>query len=313
MNARSPRILLALLALLLPSGAVSAALVAVPGTLVKLDPPPGFTLMERYPGFESRAKNASIMVSELPGSASEVRRGMTKENLAGRGMILMSSQSVRVNGQSALLLQVSQRAAGMDFLKWMLVAGNEKKSVMIVGSFPKASPALGPAIRQALLSATWNASPAAATFEGLTFRVDPAPKLKLAGRVGNLVLFSESGKIEPSDSTQAMLIIGSSYAEATITDVEAFARMRAGKTTRIGPLRNILGRTVTTDGLMGYELTARTNDAQSGKDLQMYQLVLADKTTYYLAQGFVTPQRAGVILPQFRLVTGSFRRVPPTK
>ena len=127
------------------------------------------------------------------------------------------------------------------------------------------------------------------------------------------VLFSESGKIEPSDSTQAMLIMGSSFAEVTITDVEAFARMRAGKTTRIGPLRNIQGRTVTTDGLMGYELTARTNDAQSGKDLDMYQLILADKTTYYLAQGFVTPQRAPVILPQFRLITGSFRRVRPTR
>ena len=302
-----------LLALFLLSSPVAAAPVPVPGTQVKVDPPVGFTLMERFPGFENRAKTASIMVSELPGSASEVRRGMTRENLAGRGMTLLSSQTVRANGQSALLLHVSQRAAGMEFLKWMLVAGNEKKSVMIVGSFPKASAALSLPIKQALLSATWSASETAATFAGLTFRVDPAPRLKLAGRVGNLVMFSESGKIQPSDSTQAMLIIGSSFAEVTITDVEAFARARAAKTTRIGPLRNVQGRTVTTDGLMGYELVARTNDLQSGKELRMYQLILADRTTYYLAQGFVTPERAPVVLPQFRLVTGSFRRVPATR
>jgi hypothetical protein len=285
----------------------------VTGTLVDLDPPPGFTRMERYPGFENRAKEASIMVSELPGSTAEVRKGMTRENLAGRGMILLTTQTVVAGGKSALLLQVSQRAAGREFLKWMLVTGDTKKSVMIVGSFPKASPALSAPIKRALLSAKWSPSGPSSNFDGLTFRVDPAPKLKLGGRVGNLLVFSESGKIEPSNTTEAMLIVGSSYAEASVTDVEAFAKERASKTTRIGPLKIIEGRSVTTDGLPGYEIVANTYDLKSSQDIRMYQLVLADKTTYYLAQGFVTPQRAAAVLPQFRLVTGSFRRVRPTR
>jgi len=303
-------LILALLALPALAGAVPAR---VPGTLVDLDPPPGFTLMERYPGFENRAKEASIMVSELPGSAVEVRKGMTRENLAGRGMTLISTQTVMVAGKSALLLNVSQRAAGRNFLKWMLVAGDAKKSVMVVGSFPKESPALSLPIKRAVLSTKWSPSGPSSSFEGLTFRVDPAPKLKLGGRVGNLLVFSESGKIEPNNTTEAMLIVGSSYTEATVTDVEAFAKERASKTTRIGPLKIIEGRTVTTDGLPGYEIVANTYDLKSSKDIRMYQLVLADKTTYYLAQGFVTPERAAAVLPQFRLVTGSFRRVRPTR
>jgi hypothetical protein len=40
----------------------------------------------------------------------------------------------------------------------------------------------------------------------------------------------------------------------------------------------------------------------------MYQLVLVEQRTYYLAQGFVSADRAHLMLPQFRLVTGSFQR-----
>ena len=280
---------------------------------MSIDPPPGFALMDRLPGFEYPAQRATIMVSELPGSAVEVRRGMTRENLAARGMTLITSQTVRAAGGSALLLLVAQRAGGVDFQKWMLVAGDSKRSVVVVGAYPKNITTLSLPIKRALLSAAWKAPGASSSQEGLTFRVTPTPRLKLAGRVGNMLLFSESGTTQPNDSTEAMLIMGSSYAESPITNVEAFARARASKTTRIGPLREIQGRALTLDGLPGYELVARTNDTQSGRELRMYQLVLADRTTYYLAQGFVTPQRAPLLVAQFRQVTGSFRRVRPTR
>src|SRR5678809_379191 len=108
-----------------------------------------------------------------------------------------------------------------------------------------------------------------------------------------------------------MLIMGASYLNAPIQNVEEFARARATQTRRIGPLRQILGKAITRDGLPGYELTAHTSDTQSGRELRLYQLLLVDRTTYYLAQGFVTPERAAPVLAQFRLVTGSFRRVGP--
>jgi hypothetical protein len=306
-------LLTALLLLAAAASPARAVPTTVPGTLVKLDPPPGFTLMDRLPGFEYPARRATIMVSELPGSAMEVRRGMTRENLAARGMTLIASESVRAAGGSGLLLQVVQRAGGVEFQKWMLVAGDSKKSVMVVGAFPRNISDLSLPIRRAVLSATWSAPGSSTSQEGLTFRVNPTPALKLAGRVGNLLLFSESGSMQPKDSTEAMLIVGSSFAESPITNVEAFARMRASKTTRIGPLQEIQGRPLSVDGLLGYELVARTNDTQSGRELRMYQLVLADRTTYYLAQGFMTPARAPHLVAQFRLVMGSFRRVRPTK
>src|SRR4051812_2778654 len=108
----------ALLLSLTLATAASAKPTPVPGTLVTLDPPPGFMLMDRLPGFEYPARRSTILVSELPGSALEVRRGMTRESLAARGMTLIASQTVRTASGSALLLQLSQRAGGVDFQKW---------------------------------------------------------------------------------------------------------------------------------------------------------------------------------------------------
>ena len=45
----------------------------------------------------------------------------------------------------------------------------------------------------------------------------------------------------------------------------------------------------------------------------MYQLVLVDKTTYYLAQGFVSAERGPAVVAQFRQVTRSFRRLNPPR
>jgi len=41
--------------------------------------------------------------------------------------------------------------------------------------------------------------------------------------------------------------------------------------------------------------------------------VLVDKTTYYLAQGFVSADRGPAVVERFRQVTGSFRRLHPPR
>lgn len=166
-----------------------AAPVRVAGTRVSLDPPRGFVKAQRYPGFERADKKASIMVTELPGPAKDMQKGMTKEMLAGRGVTLIRSQTVRIE------------------------------------------------------------------------------------------------------------------------NVESFAKDRASKTSQVGPLRNAVGREVTVDGLRGYELIAEGDEVKSGRAVRMYQLILADGLTYYIAQGFVAADRPADVMDLFRKVTGSFRKV----
>jgi hypothetical protein len=287
--------------------------VRVPGTTVTLVPPAGFTPADRFPGFQRVDMSASIVVSELPGPAETMQKGMTRETLASRGMTLIRSETVKASGKDALLIHVSQSVDGKEYLKWMLIAGDEKKLVMIVGTFPKEASELSLSIKRAILSASWSSLTKTPTNEGLTFRIFPTATLKRAGRVANMLVFNESGKMGPGDATQAVLVVGSSISDASIENVEKFARERATKTSQVGPLRNIEGRELTTDGLPGYELVAEATDRKTGREVRMYQLILADQTTYYIAQGFVAASRGPAIVDQFRKVTGSFRRLRPPR
>ena len=67
------------------------------------------------------------------------------------------------------------------------------------------------------------------------------------------------------------------------------------------------------DGLRGYELTAEGDEVKSGRTVRMYQLILADGLTYYIAQGFAAADRPANVVEQFRKVTGSFRRTRATR
>ena len=54
---------------------------------------------------------------------------------------------------------------------------------------------------------------------------------------------------------------------------------------------------------------AEGDEVKSGRAVRMYQLILADGLTYYIAQGFVAADRPADVMDLFRKVTGSFRKV----
>ncbi len=53
---------------------VFAQAVRVTGTTVTMEPPAGFSPAARFPGFERQDVQASIMVTEMPGPASEMKQ-----------------------------------------------------------------------------------------------------------------------------------------------------------------------------------------------------------------------------------------------
>ena len=50
-------------------------------------------------------------------------------------------------------------------------------------------------MKQSLLTASWGSHASSSPFEGLPFRVTPTARLKLAKRVSNMLMFTESGTI----------------------------------------------------------------------------------------------------------------------
>ena len=180
---------------------------------------------------------------------------------------------------------------------------------MIVGTFPKsAGEEVGAAIRTALLSASLAAAAPSDPFEGLLFRITPTQALKIADRVSNMLILTESGKMGTLGPGEPVYIVGSSISPSVIGDLKAFSEARARKTEQIQDLENLSGREITLGGLAAYELQADAKDVKSGTPIRLYQVIArSDAGGYFIVQGLVGTDRAAGMLPEFRRVTESFR------
>jgi len=297
-----------LLALSHPPAAFQAS--RVPGSSVTLEPPPGFTASSRFGGFERADVQASIMVTEVPGPFASVTGGLNARGLAARGMTLISSARREVDGKEGLLLQVSQASNGVEFLKWMLAAGDAKQTTMIVATFPKsAAEDLSEAMRTAVLSARWTQRSSPDPFEGLPFRITPTATLKIAGRMNNLLVLSETGSMQPQGPNAALFIVGSSVSPVQIDDLATYAETRAKQTKQMRDIRVSRQGSVTIAGTAAHELVAEGTDASTGRAVTLYQVLLPEAGGYVLMQGLVASRRATAMIPEFRRAAQSFSRV----
>ena len=281
----------------------------VTGTSVALAPPAGFVPSSRFPGFERADLQASVMVTEIPGPVADVSRGMTAASLATRGMTLISSTRQVVDGRQALLLKVSQPANGMTVHKWMIVSGDARTTVMIVGTFPNEyEPQIGDAVKDSLLTARWTVTAAPDHFEGLSFRVSPTTSLKIAGRMSNTLMLTESGRMGPQGPTAALFVVGTSLAPVDLSDLKAFATMRASQTKQLKGVRVSEQGATTIGNEAAYELVAEGRDIATGRLVTLYQVVVPDPQGYVLMQGMVASTRAATMVPEFRKAAQTFRR-----
>jgi len=297
-------------AILLQVSPVGAQPIRVTGTSVALAPPAGFVPSSRFPGFERADLQSSVMVTEIPGPVADVSRGMTADGLATRGMTLISSTRELVDGRQALLLKVSQAASGMTVHKWMIVSGDARKTVMIVGTFPKDyEPQIGDAMKDSLLTARWAVAAAPPDhFEGLSFRVSPTTSLKIAGRMSNMLMLTESGRMGPQGPSAALFVVGTSLAPVDLSDLKGFATSRASQTKQLKGLRVSEQGATAIGNEAAYELVAEGTDISTGRLVTLYQVVLPDPQGYVLMQGMVASTRAAAMVPEFRKAAQTFRR-----
>lgn len=290
-----------------------AAAASVPGTGVELQPPEGFTASQRFPGFEHPAQGASIVVSAMPAGYAELRAAFTREGLASRGMQLLDAKDVRAAGAQAYLAHVSQHAAGIEFRKWMLLAPRAGESVLVVGTFPRTAPAaFSEAVRLAVLSTALKTTGRPAPTADPPFHVDANSRLKVAGRMGHMLLLNRNGSMARTSAGEPLYVVGPSLDRDAIDDLPRFAEQRAHQTVEISGLRGIQGRNLKVDGLAAYEIVADANDQRSGLPLRFYQVIAPDNGGYFIFQGLVGSNIATEYLPEFRRLTASFSRRQPT-
>ncbi len=259
-------------------------LLAIPGTKYQMHAPAGFKLAVSFSGFTNDSLKASIMVSEMPTGFYNIAAGFTKEKLSSSGLKLISSDSLSIEKQKALILEVSQEVGSINYLKKILLFGDSTKTTIVNGIFPSSLPELANPILSSILSIQYNSKLDDNPMHAVNFIIDSTGSgLLLAKYQNGTLLFSRDGKIPTYSPT---LIVGSSFSSQIISDKKQFAldrlkQLPGGLNAQIQSLIP-----VKQGNLDGFEIVSRANIYSSREEGLLYQCLLFDKNgNYYMVVG----------------------------
>lgn len=297
---------LTFVALLARSAAYADSYTAIPGTRVSLVLPEKFEVASEFAGIGWRDAGASLHIIELPAPAEQMKASFTKADLASKGMALLRSEDVETAMGPARLFHASQVAQGMEFRKWLLVAGSADTTVMLTATAPSTvADDLEDTFRRCLLTARWEPQRVVDPLAGLGFAVSETSDLKVASSMmGAMILLTKGGVKTTASPGDPFAIVGRSTAEVAISDLAAYSRKRLTGTIKIADIEVEQESERVIAGMPGYELVASAT-AEGSTPVAVYQALAYDGQQYFLIQGRVGVGEKGRYLEQFRQIARS--------
>jgi hypothetical protein len=286
-------------------------LVAFSEVGLSIPQPLGFEKATSFHGFQQPATSSSVMLIVIPGPFAEVTKGFDKKGLATRGISLLSRQSIKIKNQPGLLLQVSQSAADLKFLKWIVVFGDAQKTNIVTATFLNENATkLSAPLKKIVLAVTPIPS-TAPTVSKLPFNVTTVEGLvlvqKLAG-LGKIAAFTKDGNIPAASPADPLFIVAPSLGAVKVGDQKDYAtrRLSGYPNTDISTVQST--KEITIDNLAGWEIVADGQDKKSKTPLKIYQVMLfPPEGGYVLMTGIVGDKQYGVYVPKFKSIALSYR------
>lgn len=274
----------------------------IPGTKYTLNVPPGFEVATSFSGIQNNANGSSIVISEIPAPLVKMNEGFTAEALKSRGMTLTNDSQVAYDQSQARLLELSQTANGILYLKQILIFGNEQQTILVTGTYPETTKEQAATIRNAILSVEHNQDQNDNPFDPVTFTIDvPASDFKLAKYLMGSLIYTRDGQL-PSD--KAMFVAGNSISKVNIPDrkeysLERLKSLPEGESIVVQEISP-----VELNGLTGFAILAdNTND-----NSRIYQVMLYNNTNdYYILLG-VDKEHKDENLSTFKRIFETFKR-----
>ncbi len=242
------------------------------------------------------------MVTELPAPVEAVSKGFTAEGFKAKGMKLIKEENLDFKYGKARIVQISQPANGVVYLKQILVFGDSSKTVIVNGIYPELSQTNEVEMREAILSVSYNEGQDDNPLDAVNFQIDLlGANLKLAKYLAGSLIYTADGKIP---STGPMFIAGSSISNKAITDQKQFSIYRLknlpeGASTEVVEISEI-----EIDNLSGYAITGHN----TAKNTTVYQVILFTNADGYFILVGTTNENREENLALFKKVARTFRR-----
>jgi|GEM_PF-5991690 len=305
--------------LLLTAHLTFAQHIKIPGTQVEMIQPEGFTIAGQFAGFQQEKTQSSVFVSSIPVPEESLNLTLTgmksklsdPEALKTQNMRLISNQEIQLKKIPATLLEMQQISSSNTFKKWILILTNTDEILLINGVFPLQHQAsLDGKILDTLMSVQLN-NKEISPFEGVNFTLDEHPRFVIDQELQTptLVMFKEPHAPHPSlPEDHPVLIVGQSYSTTVINDLVAFGQERILKhpSTQNVEIEHTAHQQI--DGLQAFEITAKAIDTTTQTPLAIWQLILADTDTYYIAVGMTAYTNKEQDFYDFKEIAESFKR-----
>ena len=257
----------------------------IKGTKISLIPPSDFSESENFLGLQQTSTGSSIMIIDIPGPYSETSKGITKENLESKGIELIKTEQLTINGLPAIFVTGKQQAYGNNYKKYVLVVGSENETIMINGVFPEKLKKTGEAIKKSMLSVFYEADKKINPLDFLEYTIDVSEtKLKFGKSMANSLIFTVDGQVPTASTDKTNLIVAKSFSQVSPDDKQQFSINRL-KQSPIEIVNIEYTKEISIDGLDGYEIYAKGKDKKTKETENMYQIMLYSEQFYYIFFG----------------------------
>jgi hypothetical protein len=279
----------------------------IEGTSVNIDPPDGYVESDRFAGFMNEPMASSIVISELPAPYNQAIKGFSDERLMKeKGMVLLRQSQITISGYNGVLFHIEQPAYGLLFKKWILAIEYDKKTILIVASYPETAEDQEVILKEMILNVKLNE--ASDPLDAIGFSVTPEPPFEIATIFAKQLVLSPGGHFPVKNERDPFMVIGLSLTdEMPVPNKRLFAEARIKQVKTVKNISIKKSVAVNIDGLSGYETIASANKSDSNLSLTLYQVMLFDESGYSIIQGLLSESDENKYLPIIRDIASTFK------
>lgn len=122
------------------------------------------------------------------------------------------------------------------------------------------------------------------------------------------MILSPNGRFPVKDDSVPFMVIGLSASEdLSISDKKAFSERRVTKIAKIKNIAVAQSAPIKIGNLSGYVTTAKGVGESTAPPLTIYQVILFDRSGYYVFQGITPSSEKNTYIPAFEMTAKSFK------
>lgn len=273
-------------------------------------PPPGFVASKRFPGFENRDSDGTIMMLTLPPQLlGQVESTLTEEAVKSQGVTEEKRESFTLPHGNAQLVVGTEEENGQKFRKWMFLGMMPEGIAVVAVRIAEARRGAfsDEVIHDALATLAVRAVvPVEEELETLPFHLADLAGMRPVRTIGGNGVFLTAGpKDSPEPSEQPVFVVSvgqggpedsgdrANFARNMFTGLADFKDIHiiSGDMLRLG------GGTMPT-----HELQAEANDARTGAPMKLVQWVRFAPGVFFRMVGIARADQWSKAFAQFRAV-----------